>query len=61
MVPPETDCAAPLKTTVPLPALNMPLLLQLPLTVKIGVPVMVRVSPVAMVMLRQNAAALIAG
>jgi len=61
VVPPETVWAGPLNITVPDPALKVPLLVQFPLTVKVGVPVIVRVSPVEIVKLRQYAFALIIG
>jgi len=58
---PEIVWAVPLKITTPVAPLTVPLLVQLPLTVKVFVPVMVSVAPELMVILLQTAAAEIVG
>lgn len=51
---PPTDCVVPLKVTVLVFAVNVPLFDQFPLTVKVFDPVMVKDAPLLMVRLRLN-------
>ena len=53
--------AVPLKTTVPVAGINVPLFDQFPDTVRVLVPVMVKVAPLSIVMLLQAAAPPITG
>jgi len=54
-------CAPPPKLTVPVPAVNVPVLDQFPFTVKVTAPVSVRVALVAIVILLQTAEAVMLG